>query len=87
MSTKHTIAYGHPPYSDFHLYFDYADSEYHLDFYGENSSRLVIPKDAMEAIVEAFKIRGFTLPNNLDYLEARYEEVKAEINDKSEEWG
>lgn len=69
MSTKNTIAYGNPPDSDFHLYFDYYDLQYHLDFYGENASQLIIPKDAMETILKAFKLREFTLPGNLDYLE------------------
>lgn len=69
MSTKCTIAYGREPDPDFHLYFDYKDYEYHLDFYGQNASQLIIPKKALETIVEAFKQRGFTLPDNLDYLE------------------
>ena len=76
MSTKHTIAYGNPPNSDFHLYFDYADCEYHLDFYGENASQLIIPKDAMTTIVEAFKANGCVLPGNLEWLEQLSEEAQ-----------
>ena len=74
MSTKFTIACSKSPNTDFHLYYDYRDSEYHLDFYGEKASQLIIPEDAMETILEAFKARGFTLPGNLDYLEQQSEE-------------
>jgi hypothetical protein len=81
MSTKLTIAYGFPPGADFHLYYDYKDSEYHLDFYGDNASQLTIPEDAMEAILEAFRARGFTLPGNLDYLEQQSAEAEKEIKD------
>jgi hypothetical protein len=74
MSTKCTIACGNPKKTDFHLYFDYADHEYHLDFYGEKASTLIIPKDAMEAIVAELGRKGFTLPGNLDYLEQLFGE-------------
>ena len=80
MSTKVTIAYGREPDTDFHLYFDYRDNEYHLDFYGEKASQLTIPNDAMKNILEAFKQRGFTLPGNLDYLEQLSEEAESDEN-------
>ena len=76
MSTKCTIAYSNLLNSDFHLYYDYTDDQYHLDFYGENASQQTIPKDAMNTILEAFRKRNFILPGNLDYLEQLSEEAE-----------
>ena len=89
MSTKVTIAYGEPPSTDFHLYYDFADDKYHLAIYGKDvefasgndNVNLEIPKDVLTKIIEELKKKDFQLPGNLEYLEQKYEENEEQQNE------
>ena len=78
MSTKCTVSCGQAP-TNFHLYFDYRDDQYHLDIYDfEKSTYTSIPKEIMKIILEDLKTRRYAEPGNLEYLEVKLKELENE---------